>query len=225
MIAALYSDQLIAENAAMDLRLAASITARGSRIGYVSSGPDPERSFFDEKRQYYARYELNLDVFIDLDDLGEGDIAALLSCNAIHLSGGDTAAFLARLRRREMLAVLRDWTLNDGILIGTSAGAILMTPDIALDALFSGGSPEAMRDGAALNLLPFEFFPHLNWDASYLPALLRYSEISPRAIIVCRDGEGVFVEEDHIEAYGAPLVIRRGAVDTFESGRLVELFG
>lgn len=48
MITALYSDQLIAENAPMDRRLAALILARGNRIGYIASAPEPRREFFDE---------------------------------------------------------------------------------------------------------------------------------------------------------------------------------
>jgi dipeptidase E len=40
MITALYSDQVIAENAPMDRRLAALILSRGNRVGYITSGPD-----------------------------------------------------------------------------------------------------------------------------------------------------------------------------------------
>lgn len=174
MITALYSDQVIAP---MDRRLAALVLSRGNRIGYIASGPDTQRGFFDEKQRYYAKYGLVLDLFVDLDALsGDEEINRLFSCDAIHLSGGHTGDFLRRLRQSGMLDKLRSWALDDGILVGTSAGAILMTPTIAVDALFSGGSPDAVQDGAALDLLPFEFFPHLNDDPGYLSALLRYSE-------------------------------------------------
>ncbi|MBB4505251.1 dipeptidase E [Rhizobium leguminosarum] len=43
MITALYSDQVIAENAPMDRQLAALVLARGNRIGYIASSPDPPR--------------------------------------------------------------------------------------------------------------------------------------------------------------------------------------
>lgn len=174
MITALYSDQVIAENTPMDRRLAELVLSRGNRIGYISSGPDPKRAFFSEKSRYYARYGLSLDPFVDLDvRLGEAEIAQLFACDAIHLSGGHTGDFLTRLQQSGMLGWLRNWVLSGGILIGTSAGAILMTPTIAVDALFWGGSPDAVGDGGALDLLLFEFFPHLNDDPAYLPALLR----------------------------------------------------
>ncbi|OWV85185.1 peptidase E [Rhizobium sp. N122] len=224
MITALYSDQLIAENAPMDRRLAALILSRGSSIGYIASAPEPQREFFDEKRQYYLRYGLSLDLFVDLDALSsDEEIGRLFACNAIHLTGGHTGDFLRRLRQSGMLERLRAWALDDGILVGTSAGAILMTPTIAVDALFSGGSPDAVRDGAALDLAPFEFFPHLNDDPGYLPALLRYSETTATPILACRDGEGVILGDGFVEIFGAPLMISGGFAEAAERGRIADL--
>ncbi|MBY5398011.1 Type 1 glutamine amidotransferase-like domain-containing protein [Rhizobium leguminosarum] len=224
MITALYSDQVIAENAPMDRRLAALVRARGNRIGYIASGPDPQRVFFDEKQRYYAKYGLVLDLFVDLDALsGDEEINRLFSCDAIHLSGGHTGDFLRRLRQSGMLDKLRSWALDDGILVGTSAGAILMTPTIAVDALFSGGSPDAVQDGAALDLLPFEFFPPLNDDPGYLSALLRYSETTATPILACRDGEGLILGNGLIEIFGAPLMISGGFVEAADGGRIADL--
>ncbi|MBY4609714.1 Type 1 glutamine amidotransferase-like domain-containing protein [Rhizobium sp. 9T] len=223
MITALYSDQLIAENAPMDRRLAALILARGNRIGYIASAPEPQREFFDEKRQYYLQYGLSLDLFVDLDALSGDEIGRLFTCNAIHLTGGRTGDFLRRLRQSGMLERLRAWALDDGILVGTSAGAILMTPTIAADALFSGGSPDAVRDGAALDLVPFEFFPHVNDGPGYLPSLLRYSETTANRILACRDGEGLILGNGLVEVFGAPLMISDGFVEAADRGRIVEL--
>ncbi|EJC80604.1 peptidase E [Rhizobium leguminosarum bv. trifolii WSM2297] len=224
MITALYSDQLIAENAPMDRRLAALILARGSRIGYIASGPEPQREFFNEKQQYYARYGLSLDLFVDLDALcGDEEISRLFSFSAIHLTGGHTADFLRRLRQSGMLDKLRAWALDDGILVGTSAGAILMTPTIAVDALFCGSSPDAMMDGAALDLVPFEFFPHLNDDPGYLPALLRYSETTVIPILACRDGEGLILGNGLVEIFGTPLMISAGFAEAADRVRIADL--
>ncbi|NEJ21675.1 peptidase E [Rhizobium leguminosarum] len=224
MITALYSDQVIAENAPMDRRLAALILSRGNRVGYITSGPDPQRAFFDEKRRYYMRYGLFLDPFVDLDALSDDEeISRLFSCNAIHLCGGHTGDFLRRLRQSDMLDKLSAWALDDGILVGTSAGAILMTPTIAVDALFSGGSPDAVQDGAALDLLPFEFFPHLNDDPGYISALLRYSETTATPILACRDGEGVILGNGLVEIFGAPLMISGGFAEVADRGRIADL--
>ncbi|NKL09405.1 Type 1 glutamine amidotransferase-like domain-containing protein [Rhizobium leguminosarum] len=224
MITALYSDQVIAENAPMDRRLAALVLARGNCIGYIASGPEPQREFFNEKRRYYRNYGLSLDLFFDLDVIsGNEEIGRLFSCSAIHLTGGHTGDFLRRLRQSGMLEKLRAWARDDGIVVGTSAGAILMTPTIAVDALFSGGSPDAVQDGAALDLLPFEFFPHLNGDPGYFSALLRYSETTATPILACRDGEGLILGNGLVEIFGAPLTISGGFAEAADRGRIADL--
>ncbi|WJH39018.1 Type 1 glutamine amidotransferase-like domain-containing protein [Aliirhizobium terrae] len=208
---ALYSDQIIPENSAIDARLIALMQSLGlgTRLGYVPSDPEPSRRFFTERKDYYRRIGLDLSLFHDPDDTTGMD--ALLACDAIHLSGGHTGGFLARLRRVGMVEPLREWTARGGVLIGTSAGAILMTPTIAVDALFSDSRPEDIRDGEALNLLPFEFFPHLNGKPNFLPDLVRYSKATPRPIIACNDGDGLIVSAGQVELIGNPLWIADGA--------------
>jgi dipeptidase E len=223
---ALYSDQIITENEKVDLRLVDLMAARsaGRSIGYVPSGPDPDRRFFDSRKSYYARYGLDLTVFYDLDRAhAPQELAALLACDAIHLSGGHTRGFLDRLKRNKMLDVLRAWARSGGVLIGTSAGAILMTADIATDTLLRQVRPEEIRNQEALGLVPFEFFPHLQASTSYLPELLRYSRLTPRPIIGCHDGDGVIVRQGKVELLGSPTLIFDGAVIPADDRALAEL--
>ena len=222
--AVLYSDQVIAANAKVDLRLTQIMARGGDRIGYIPSGPDPGGRFFSEKQAYYARYGLRLAAPYDLDeDHGRSELDGLLACDAIHLSGGDTTAFLMRMRRCGMLEILKRWAKAGGLLIGTSAGAILMTPTIAVDALFSGRRPEHVTDAEALDLLPFEFFPHVQAKASYLPDLLRYSMLTPRPIIACPDGDGVVVDDGVAECIGDTLWLSNGRVDRMRQINLAEI--
>jgi dipeptidase E len=212
---ALYSDQIIPENSAIDIRLLELMKAKavGTRIAYIPSGPEPDRRFFHDRKSYYAQYNLDLIWVYDLNELPSAQqTAVLFGCGAIHLSGGHTAGFLQRLRSVGMLDPLRNWALQGGILIGTSAGAILMTPTIAVDALFSDKRPEEVTDGGALNLLPFEFFPHLNANAGYLTELMTYSRHTERPIVAVKDGEGVVVTGEMIECIGNPVWIFQGAI-------------
>jgi len=212
---ALYSDQIIGDDARMDLALLDMLrrAGRGLRFGYVPSGPDPDGHFFRDSQAYYARHGIDLSLYCDLDEPGlDRRLEDILGCDAVHLSGGHTGSFLQRLRASGALARLRDWVFDGGILIGVSAGSILMGPNIAVDGLFTGCPPEAVADGAALDLVPFEFFPHLNDSATFLPDLVRYSEHTPRSIVACRDGEGVVVERGIATVVGQPLLIRNGVV-------------
>ena len=220
----LYSDQVIPANEKVDHRLTRLMSERGRRFGYIPSGPDPDLRFYSEKRAYYARLGLALDILYDLDrDHGSAELDALLACDAIHLSGGNTAAFLARLRRSGMLDRLRNWANDGGVLVGTSAGAILMAPTIAVDALFGSLRPEDVRDGAALDLVPFEFFPHLQAKPSYLPDLLAYSTRNGRPIIACPDGDGVVVANGTVECIGDPRWLSKGSVERVRETSLTAL--
>ncbi|MGE6783517.1 Type 1 glutamine amidotransferase-like domain-containing protein [Ensifer adhaerens] len=219
----LYSDQVHPDCSAIDRRLVEMLRARGggNRIAYVASGPEPDRGFFLAARSYYGRYGLDLSLFFDLDEPQSGEATTdLFASDAIHLSGGHTGGFLERLKRSGMLAPLRDWALSGGNLIGVSAGAILMGPTIAMDALFIGLKPEEITDGDALNLVPFAFFPHLNDDVVYLPELLRYSTKTTRPIVACTDSDGVVVMADRIECLGNPVWISDGAVRRSDEIRL-----
>jgi dipeptidase E len=209
----MYSDQVIPENDKVDARLLDLLAERGQHIGYVPSGPESDRRFYRERQNYYAKLGLDLSVFFDTSrPLDEAGLATLLDCDAIHLSGGHTRAFLHILKANSLLGALAEWTRNGGLLIGTSAGAILMTPTVALDAMFSGEDPKAVRDSGALDLVPFEFFPHLNKSADYLPQLLAYSTETSRRIAACRDGDGIVVNGDVVESVGDIVWITNGAI-------------
>jgi len=212
---ALYSDQIIGDDGRMDSALLDMLErrGRGRHFGYVPSGPDPDLHFFRGSEAYYDRYGIDLAVYFDLDEPAvDVRLDDLLGCDAIHLSGGHTGSFLRRLRTSGALKRLFDWVSDGGVLIGVSAGSILMAPTIAVDGLFSGCRPEDVTDGAALDLVSFEFFPHLNDSAAFLPELVRYSLSTPRPIVACRDGEGVIVEQGIPTFVGEPLLIRDGAV-------------
>ncbi|MGD9476858.1 Type 1 glutamine amidotransferase-like domain-containing protein [Shinella sp. G-2] len=209
----LYSDQTAGEGLEIDARLLRLLKEKrgGNRIGYIPSGPDPERYFLDPLIAYYARTGLAVPVCYDLNVAHDpAETAALFACDAIHLSGGHTGEFLARLRHSGMLGPLSDWARKGGILIGVSAGSILMTPDIATDALFLDARPEDVTDGAALDLLPFEYFPHLDGAASYHADLVRYSRHTPRPILACTDSDGLVVSDGRAECFGEPLWITGG---------------
>ena len=210
-----YSDQIIPENRRVDLKLLSMMAALklGNRIGYIPSGPEPDRRFFNDRRQYYNIHGIEVSLFYDPEgSRAIEDREALFACDGIHLTGGHTAEYLQRLRRSGMLSLLRDWALGGGVLIGTSAGAILMTPTIATDALFTGEIPEALVKETAPDLVPFEFFPHLNEKASYLNELIRYSKFTNRPILACNDGDGIVVSNGRADCIGKPVWIADGEV-------------
>ncbi len=123
----LYSDQVIAANQEVDWYLLQLLGTTAARIGYISSSSDPQRQYFTVKQQYYQQYGLELALYVELDVAYKTDLLApLFACDAIHLSGGNTYYFLSWLQQRGLMERLQHYALHQGVLIGISAGAILM---------------------------------------------------------------------------------------------------
>ena len=90
----------------------------------------------------------------------------------------------------------------------------MMTPTVALDAIFTAEDPFAVQAGDALDLVPFEFFPHFDKNADYLPKLLSYSAKVPRLVAACRDGDGIVVEAGRVRGVGDIVWLENGAAST-----------
>ena len=133
----LYSDQIPYISEKIDKELVTLLDKSNPIIDYIPSCADPQRKYYRDRQAYYSRLGMNLEVYFELDEEYHPDmLETLLSCDAIHLSGGNTYYFLYWLRTREMLLPLRQYVSHGGVLIGVSAGSILMTPDISTSTLW-----------------------------------------------------------------------------------------
>ncbi len=202
---ALYSDQIIPENRNMDQRLLYLIGKEHPQVGYIPSSRDPFRIFYNEKQNYYAEVGINLALYFEIDgDYHPELLPDLLACDAIHLSGGNTFHFLYWLRARNLLDLLCEYVSKGGVLIGTSAGAILMTPEISTTTYFNDAPlpGEDMTDLTALNLVDFAFLPHLNTLISPATLMAKYTAKNNRPVYGCPDGSGIIVNGDEVELVG-----------------------
>jgi dipeptidase E len=78
--------------------------------------------------------------------------------------------------------------------------------------LFNGVVPTPRENNQALDLRPFEFFPHLGKDVRYLTQVIAYSRDSGRPILACPDGDGVVVADELVRPIGAVLMVQNGKV-------------
>jgi len=209
----LYSDQIPSVSDKIDKELVTLLGKSNPIIGYIpSSSNSPRKSaYFAECRSYYVRLGMNLSVYFGLDmDYDPGKLEELLACDAIHLSGGNTYYFLHWLRKREMLVRLRRYVEKGGVLIGVSAGAILMTPDISTSALCGDEPLEGETDLSALNLVDFAFVPHFGEIPSDLVALQTYSQVHQIVVYACRDSGGIIILDDNVKSIGDVTIIGNG---------------
>jgi dipeptidase E len=212
---ALYSDQIISANAKVDQRVMALIGKAHPQIGYIPSAADPTRKYFVPKQAYYAVLGATVGPYCEIDiHYDAGVVSALWECDAIHLSGGPTYHFLYWLRARGLLQPLRDYAANGGVLIGVSAGAIMLTPEIETSALCGDVPHEPIDDLRALALTNFAFLPHLNQIVSPELILQTYANQQGYTVYGCRDGDGIIVDGDSIECIG-DLVVAHSSHQNF----------
>lgn len=210
---ALYSDQVIPANADVNRRLLKLIGNERPRIGYVSSAPDPSRRYFSAKKTYYAALGAALCTYVDAENVADSDLVAeLLKCDAIQLTGGDTYAFLAWLRACDFLPTLREYARCGGVLIGTSAGSLLMSTSIAIAQLSPYPVSPDLSNLEALALVDFHFWPHYEPGQEQESAASAFLSGVP-LVYACPDGAGVVVDHSSIETVGPVKVFRYGRVD------------
>ena len=210
---ALYSDQEIAANATVNRRLLTLIGVDYPRIGYISSAPDPARHYFSHKQSYYHALGCELSVYVDSAMFAQpGLLSTLFDCDAIHLTGGNTYFFLRWLQESGMIQRLRSYSTSGGVLIGASAGSLLMTKSIAIAEL-SGDTPDpSMTTLEALGLVDFHFWPHYRPGAESQPnesAFLSKVDF----VYACPDGAAVIVDGPRVELIGGVKAFRNGQID------------
>lgn len=198
---ALYSDQALPENRAMDMRLMELIGTAHPKIGYLSSSPDEERTYFKLKEAYYSNLGAQLTAYTDSRNANNLEhLEKLFACDAIHLSGGNTFLFLAWLRESGLASELKNYAAKGNFLIGVSAGAILMTPSIETALLC--GDDDSLSDGdtIGLSLVDFQFLPHYHLEKE--SSELSEQVLLPRQLTYgCPDGAGLIVQGENVETF------------------------
>lgn len=193
------------DNLQVDLKnkLSYEIALRGNAVAYISSEPqDGERHYYLSTIKDFAQIGENIKVdYFDLsDNFTDQLLEKLLEYGAIYLSGGNTYIFLDSARKRNIFSILTRFLERDGLLIGASAGSIMMTPSIDIAALGDENIPD-LKDTSGFGFVDFEFHPHHNeyHDSNTLSA---YMGNNKSQLYVCEDGAGIFYENGKINLYG-----------------------
>lgn len=137
----------------------------------------------------------------------------LFSSDAIFLGGGNTYYFLKHLREKGLIAKLRAFVKRGGVLMGLSAGSILMTPNIVTASVPSVEADEndvGIQNLTALNLVPFEFVAHYEKTKKIDRELIEYSSHIKRPIYACTDGSGIVVKGKNLQFVGNVTVFYAG---------------
>jgi dipeptidase E len=172
------------------------------RIGYIPSASDRTRRYFKKVQDHYKKIGITDVSYFDLgDEFHEDSIKEIFESDAIHLSGGDPFEFLRLIRHRNFAEQLKKYSNSGGLLVGVSAGAMILTRSLML-ACDSFAPPKVNKTKKALNLLDFEFYPHFKDDQKTSKALQSYASHEKVFVYACDDVAGVLVRHEQITLLG-----------------------
>lgn len=210
----LFSGGSLRENRALRHELGAMLEGKNNPLlAFVPADGVHPADYRDCKRRFAA---LGIRRFRQIP-LDKGWTArkerTLLSADVIFLGGGNTYYFLKHLRARGLISKLKAYAKNGGILLGLSAGSILMTPTVGTAAVPSLDCDEnfvGLRARSGMGLVPFEFSPHYRRSRKGDGELRRYSKGVAHPVYACADGAGIVVRDGELKFVGAVSVFRRG---------------
>lgn len=205
-----YSDQMIPENGRLDKRWLEIANKDRPKLAYIPSASDGSRKYYREKCEYYKKYGIIDPLYFDLNKEYDPSLTEeLLACDAIHLSGGDPFQFLGSIRKQKFGPVLKEYQNKGGILLGISAGAIVLTPSINISHVFYKSRTDKHQ---AVGLVNFHFLPHWNLREDRLEAVKRFSIENKATVYACNDGDGMVIRDGKIELVGDVVKIENGEV-------------
>lgn len=158
-------------------------------------------------KQYGIKRE-NIKIFDVCFFFEKDKIEELLNSDIIILGGGNTFLFRFLLSRNKMFDVIRKYVQNGGILIGKSAGSIMMSNDIEI----AGFADEDIVGGdvSSLALVDFEVKPHFDFWHKKLPLFLKYSKDRNSKLYCLYENSFIIVEDESVNPYGDYFLIDRG---------------
>lgn len=176
------------------------------KVTYIPAFSLGGMAYYKEFVASYKTFGLKQFIYFPIDTyFSDVMLKEAFKSDIIYLSGGNTYYFLKYLRKNKLLRLLRDFVKRGGVLMGLSAGAIIMTPTI-----HSAGYPEFDKDENdegvknlnSLKLVDFEFFPHYKNSQRYSKELLKQSLNREIRIYASPDEHGIVINGEDREFFG-----------------------
>lgn len=161
---------------------------------------NPQNWYRGVKWDIVNTWDYDVEEFMD-DILGSYDV--------LHLPGGNTWAFLYMLRVRNLLPAIKRFSDNGGVIIGESAGSIIMTPNIEVAKFADRNIVSDVLDSTeSLGLVPFTIKPH--WQAWWRKwfSFKKFADEHHIDVVPICDGERIIVNGDDIQYNNSWMTIR-----------------
>lgn len=187
---------------------------RNPRMTFIPSCSWDSDRYYKEIKTIYRKVGFHsVDCFVVDAEFSSKQLAHALDSDAIYLSGGNTFYFLKYLRQSGVLPKLRAFVERGGILMGLSAGSIIMTPHIMMASIPRGDADTndvRLKNLNALKLVHFEYCPHYEGKKRVDEELKRYSRGKDHPIYAAPDGSGIVVKDGKMSFVGEIFSFVRG---------------
>lgn len=184
---------------------------KGKKIAYIPSISTSSRKYFHYSYNFYSNFEIDDLIYTDIDKKYNESVPEIISnCDAIHLSGGNTFYFWKNIIKRDFIKLFTPLSENEKLIIGESAGAIIITKSIRIALVLDELDQETKKEfellnkkdntdylNKGLNLVDFEFAPHYNLFKNKINEYKTNNDI-----YYCEDNGFVYVNNDTIKTFG-----------------------
>lgn len=128
---------------------------------------------------------------------------AIENIDIIYCTGGNTYNLLYWLNKTNFKKVLNKFFANDGIYIGSSAGSIVMGPDIEFVGELDDCTNINLKKLTALGYIDFYILPHMNQPkfAKVFEPEMKKFEASGKKVMPLNDSQIIWVEDDKVKFY------------------------
>lgn len=194
---------------------------KGQAGGYIGSEPDPEGDFYRPTQAFYQGLGIGLNTYLDFEQgFNDTVMQTLLDKPLVHLSGGDTYRFLRGLHSRNQQQKLKSYAASGHLLVGVSAGAMLLTANIETAALCGDSNTVGLENLKALCLADLLLVPHVvhsqSRDQSHgLSQKQRAKQLAKRhglPVYLCSDEDALAIIDGYLHCFGAPELILPEAI-------------
>lgn len=173
-------------------------------VAFIPTAADPEEDKWFVKSATDEIKEIGMRLFtVDLKEENEQSLREKLeSCDVIYVNGGNTFYLLDWARKSGFDKVVKDLVGQGKTYVGTSAGSLLVGPDISVSGWKSSWDRNIvdLKDFSGLGLVPFVVSPHFTEsDRQVLESQIK--EVN-YPIIALTDKQAILVEGDHHQVIG-----------------------
>ena len=188
------------------------------RIAWIPPHTDAGLKRFEAARGQFRGLGFDAVDCCDIDrERDEEQLANLPDYDCIFLSGGDPLRFRRSLYSSGVHDVLKKCVAAGRLIVGASGGSMLLTANVSLFRLQSEpliDVVEQRMNFEALELVPYEFLPHLNHhQPEFLELVRQYSAQIAHDVIGLVDGGAILhTSRTDYEIVGKSVVFRRGKV-------------